>query len=113
MSLGLFLNDLVDLAQGSITVSPWASVDKNNQATYAAAVTYDCQIGGPVRFMHRESAQQMVSGQTLYVLTADQISAKDKITLPAGFDGSTTPKVLQVDRQSDEQGFCYTVIYLG
>jgi hypothetical protein len=113
MSLGLFLNDLVDFAQGSITVNPWVSVDKNNQATYGAAVTYDCQVGGPVKFMHRESAQERVSSQTLYVFTADQLSSKDKITMQAGFDGSLTPKIAQIDRQSDEQGFCYTVIYLG
>jgi hypothetical protein len=113
VSLGNFLNDLVDLAQGSITVNPWVSVDKNNQATYGAAVIYECQVGGPVKFMHRESGQQRVSGQTLYVFTADQLSAKDKITMQAGFDGSVTPKVAQIDRQSDELGFCYSVIYLG
>ena len=108
-----FLNDLVDLAAGEITVAAWVSVDSHNQATYAAAVAYTVQIGGPVRFMHRESAQIRVSSQTLYIFSADQISAKDKITLPAGYDGATTPKVAQIDRQSDEQGFCFTVIYLG
>jgi hypothetical protein len=113
MSLGQFLNDLVDLAAGEITVSPYVSVDAHNQATYGAPVTYTVQMGGPVRFMHRESAQMRVSSQTLYIFTPDQISAKDKITLPAGYDGTTTPKVAQIDRQSDELGFCYTVIYLG
>jgi hypothetical protein len=108
-----FLNDLIDLAAGEITVSPWIGVDVHNQATYGAATTYTTQVGGPVKFMHRESAQQRVSSQTLYVFTADQLSAKDKITMQAGFDGTMTPKVAQIDRQSDEQGFCYSVIYLG
>jgi hypothetical protein len=63
--------------------------------------------------MHRESAQERVSSQTLYVFSAAEFSAKDKITMPAGFDGTTTPKIAQIDRQSDEQGFAYTVFYLG
>ena len=113
MSLGAFLNDLVDLAVGTITISPWLSVDKNNQASYGTAVPYSAQIGGPVKFMHRASAQERISSQTLYVFSADQISARDQVTLPAGYDGTTTPKIAQVDRQTDELGFCFSVVYLG
>ncbi len=114
MSLGAFLNDLVDLTGGStITWAPWVSVDKNNQASYGAAVTYAAQLGGPVRYMHRESAQERISSQTLYLFTADQLSAKDQVTLPAGYDGTTTPKIAQIDRVTDELGFCYTTVFLG
>lgn len=113
MSLGQFLDDLVDLAAGSITVAPWVSVDAHNQATYGTPVPYAAQVGGPVKFLHRESAQERVSSQTLYVFTPNQISAKDQITMSAGYDGTVTPKILQVDRQSDELGFCYSAIYLG
>ena len=111
--MSLFLDDLVDFAQSTVTISPWASVDKNNQATYGAAVSYVAQVGGPVRFMHRESAQERISSQTVYLFTASSISARDQVTLPSGYDGTTTPKILQVDRQSDELGFCYTILYLG
>ena len=115
MSVGQFLDDLIDLAAGTTAIfTPVATVDKNNQpATYGTPATYTVQIGGPVKYMHRESAQERTSSQTLYVFTPNSISAKDKVTLPAGYDGTTTPKIAQVDRQSDELGFCYTVIYLG
>ena len=113
-TVGQFLDDLIDLAAGTTaTFAPVTSVDKNNQATYGTAVAYTVQIGGPVKYMHRESAQERTSSQTLYCFTPNSISAKDKVTLPAGYDGTVNPKIAQVDRQSDELGFCYTVIYLG
>lgn len=115
MSLGQFLDDLVDLTAGAtVTFTPVATVDKNNQpATFGAPVAYATQIGGPVKFMHRESNQEMTSSQTLYVFTPNSISALDKVTMPAGYDGTTNPKIAQVDRVSDEIGFCYTIVYLG
>ena len=115
MSLGQFLDDLVDLtADTTVTFTPVATVDKNNQpATYGTAVAYATQIGGPVKYMHRESAQERTSSQTLYVFTSNSISAKDKVTLPSGYDGTTSPKIAQVDRVSDELGFNHTVVYLG
>ena len=114
MSLGPFLADLVDLTDSiTVTIAPWASVDKNNQASYGAPVTVACYIGGPVKFMHRASAQERVSSQTLYVFDNGQFSARDQVTLPAGYDGTTTPKIAQVDRLTDEQGFCFSTLYLG
>lgn len=115
MSLGQFLDDLVDLTAGSeVTFTPVTAVDKNNQPTaYGTPSVYATQVGGPVKYMHRESAQERTSSQTLYVFTPNSISAKDKVTMPAGYDGTTAPKIAQVDRQSDELGFCYTVVYLG
>lgn len=115
MSLGQFLDDLVDLTAGTtVTFTPVTAVDKNNQpTTLGTPVAYATQIGGPVKYMHRESAQERTSSQTLYVFTPNSISAKDKVTMPAGYDGTTSPKIAQVDRVSDELGFCYTTIYLG
>jgi hypothetical protein len=50
----------------------------------------------------------------VYVFSDAAISARDKLTLPAGYDASvTTPKILQVERKTDELGFCYTVLFLG
>ena len=115
MSLGQFLDDLVDLAAGvTVTFTPVATVDKNNQAaSYGAAVAYTTYVAGPVKFMHRESAQEKVSSQTLYVFTPNAIATTDVVTMPSGYQGTTSPKIDQVDRKSDELGFCYTVVYLG
>lgn len=114
MSLGQFLDDLVDLAGSTITIEPYASVNADNEATYAAVVSYSAQIGGPVKYMHRESAQERVSSQTIYVFTTDQISARDRLTLPIGYDATVrTPRIQQVDRVTDELGFVYSVLFLG
>jgi len=114
MTLSQFLGDLVDLAGSTITIEPWASVDAYNQPSYAAVVSYSAQIGGPVKYTHRESAQERISTQTLYVFTADQISARDRLTLPIGYDATVrTPKIDQVDRVTDELGFSHSVLYLG
>ena len=115
MSLGQFLDDLVDLAAGAtVTFTPVATVDKNNQAaTYGAAVAYTTYVAGPVKFMHRESAQEKVSSQTLYVFTPNAIATTDVVTLPSGYQGTTSPKIAQVDRKRDELGFVYTIVYLG
>ena len=114
MSMGQFLQDLQDLAASTITIAPWASVDKSNQASYNSAVSYIAQISGPVEFFHRESGQKRISTQTVYVFSDAAISARDKLTLPPGYDASvTTPKILQVERKTDELGFCYTVLFLG
>ena len=113
--IGQFLEDLVDLTAGTmVTFTPIVAVDKFNQpTTLGTPASYAVQIGGPVKYMHRESAQERVSSQTLYVFTPNSISAKDVVTMPAGYDGTTAPKIAQVDRKSDELGFCYTAIYLG
>ena len=85
MSLGQFLDDLVDLAAGAtVTFTPVATVDKNNQAaTLGAPVAYTTYVAGPVKFMHRESAQEKVSSQTLYVFTPNAIAATDVVTMPS------------------------------
>lgn len=115
MSLGQFLDDLVDLTAGTtVTFTPVTAVDKNNQpTTYGSPVAHATQVGGPVKFMHRESNSEMTSSQTLYVFTPNSISALDKVTMPAGYGGTLNPKIAQVDRVSDELGFCYTTVYLG
>lgn len=115
MSLGQFLDDLVDMTAGTqVTFTPVATVDKNNQAaTFGAPVTYSVQVGGPVKYMHRESATEKTSSQTLYVFTPNSIAATDVVTMPAGYEGTTNPKIDQVDRVSDELGFCFTTIHLG
>ncbi len=115
MSLGQFLDDLVDLTAGTqVTFTPVLTVDKNNQAaTFGSPASYYTQIGGPVRYQHRESNQELTSSQTLYVFTPNAIAATDKITMPAGYEGTLNPKIMQVDRKSDELGFCYTTIFLG
>ena|ERR1700733_8579445 len=112
-ALSAFLADLSDLAPSTITYAPEVSLDLHNQSTYGAAVSYQCLIAGPVKYLHRVSAQERVSSQTIYVFSNDPLSARSQITLPAGYDGTTTPKIAQVDRQSDETGFCFSVIYLG
>lgn len=115
MSLGQFLDDLVDLTGGTtVTFTPVTAVDKNNQpTTFGSPTAYAVQLGGPVKFMHRESAQEVVSSQTLYVFTPNAISTTDKVTLPAGYNGTVNPKIAQVDRITDELGFCFTTVYLS
>ncbi len=88
-------------------------MDVHNQSTLGPAVVYPCYIAGPVRFQHRLSAQERVSAQTVYVMAPDQLSARAQITLPAGYDGTLVPNILQIDRVSDEAGFLYSIIYLG
>ena len=113
MSLGQFMQDLQDLAPSQIALAGETSVDLHNQSTYGAPVTYSCLIAGPVKFLHRLSGQERVSSQTIYVFSADQLSARAQLTLPPGYDGTLTPKIAQIDRQTDEQGFAFSVLYLG
>ena len=112
--MGVFLDDLRDLASATITVAPFVSADKNNQASYGTAVSYAAYVAGPVKYAHRLSATERISSQTLYIFSPNAVSAKDQITMPVGYDSSVmTPLVAQVDRVEDELGFCFTVIYFG
>lgn len=109
--------DLEELMPHTITIEDVAGRNANGEPNaWAAAIQVKCSIQGPVKFMHRATNQQLVSAQTLYcsgaaALTTFQPDAR--LTLPAGFLGTTTPVILQVDRESDNDGFYNHTIYLG
>lgn len=113
--LNQFLDDLVDLAGGTtITIESWATHGTHNQPTYGSPVSYTAQVSGPVKYWHRDSQQERVSLQTVVIFSAAEFSTRDRITLPAGYDVvTTTPKIAQVDRVTDEQGFCFSTLYLA
>lgn len=111
---GLFFRQLVDLFAQTVTIAAASTgTDAYGKPTYGSATTYQAAIQGPVKFLHAQTNQERVSEMTIYVFSTSTISARDKLTLPAGYDGSATPPIMQVERLADETGQIGSALYLG
>lgn len=108
--------DLDDLMPFTITIEDVLARNVNGEPTsYAAPVSLQCSIQGPVKFLSRQQNQEITSAQTVYGSGESSLSTfalDSRVTLPAGFM-STVPQILQIDRTSDGDGFYNHVIYLG
>jgi len=87
--------------------------------TYGSDVTYRCRLVGKRRQVLNAAGQQVVSMQTLYLLSADNILPSARVTLTTGDVGSTeswsiNPQILATGRYPDERaGFHHTVLFLS
>jgi hypothetical protein len=93
----------------SVTVEPFSSVDDYGAYSYGAAVTYQARVQGRNRMVRSVTGEEVLSTVQVYLPHAT-ITPKDRITLPATFQ-PTQPKVLDVQKVSDESGQHHIVVY--
>ena len=101
-----------------ITVAPRSGQDSFGVPTYGTAVTYRCRLVGKRRQVLNAAGQMVVSDQTAYLFSADNVLPDAQVTLSTADVGSTesfdiNPKLLAVERRFDEEGPHHVVLYAG
>lgn len=104
--MSIFADDFLDMMPSSISVGVFGGRSDDGTPIYATPVSYRCYIDNNVRNTIGGDGQLVAARGTVYVDTADVISANDQVTFP---DGSV-PVILNVNQLSDETGPCGTVI---
>ena len=100
-------------------VAPRTGQDSFGVPTYGSDVTYRGRLVGKRRQVLNTLGQQVVSSQTFYVASGDNILPDARVTLSTGDVGSTeswalTPKILATGRYPDEAGrFLYSALFLA
>lgn len=106
-----------DMMPQTVSVEPRTGNDVYAKPTYGAAVTYPCRIVGKRRLVINAAGQQVLSQQTVYVVTNASIDAESRITLSTADTGSTGslavhPPIIATGRYPDENGAHHSVIFL-
>lgn len=105
---GSFLN----LMPYTLIVETNATIDTYGNRTYQSCANYRCAIQGPSKFLFRQTNQERVSTQTIYIGSAASITTQDRVTLPNTFE-ILQPPILEVIRESNGLGADYTKVLLG
>jgi hypothetical protein len=101
------------------TVAPRSGQDGYAEPTYGAAVSYRCRLVGKRKLVLTAEGRQVVSTQTLYLMSDAAIDPESQVTLSTGDVGSTerhaiNPPILGVGRYpADDGGFHHTVLFLA
>ena len=102
----------------TIQVAARTGQDSFGVPTYGSNVAYRGRLVGKRRLVFDATGQQVVSGQTAYLMTAANILPDARVTLSTADVGSTeswaiTPPILATGRFPDETGqFHHTTLYL-
>lgn len=104
---------LLDLLIDSVTIAPYASQNSAGEATYGAAVAYDCLVEYDTQkvdvlgTIDGRGGAAFVSKALVYLDGRPSIGLRDKITLPDG----ATPQILAVKSYSDQSGGYTTEVH--
>lgn len=103
----------------TVSIAAPSSADVYGERSYGSAVSYRCRLVGKRTLVRDTSGREVVSKQTLYLMTPNVIDPESLITLSTGDVGSTeghaiNPPILSVGRYPDDAGgFHHSVLYLG
>jgi hypothetical protein len=101
---------LSELMVQSITIANASSLDSYGKHSYAAPTTVtNCRVQTGAHKVTDVDGQEIVASGKVYIASSPTVTPSSKITLP---DGSV-PRVLVVDRFSDERGSHHTCIHYG
>lgn len=95
---------LDDLLTHTVTTEPQTAIDVDGKPTYGAAVSHKAKIVLRTRYVRAADGRQIAGRGTVYLKTPAAVpSAKDRLTMPAGFE-PLVPPILDVRPHYDEDG---------
>jgi UDP-N-acetylglucosamine enolpyruvyl transferase len=101
-----------------VSVEALTGRDAYGAPTYGTAVTYGARVVGRRRSVLNAAGEEVVSSQTVYLASGDNVLPTARVTLSTGDVGSTEswalqPTILATGRYPDETGaMLYTALYL-
>ena len=107
-----FSDNFLDLMPHTVKVAPAdAALTVEGQKTWGADVSYTGLVEQKARMVRDSQGRQVVSSSSAYLATADDIKTDARVTLPSGFTPQQ-PKIVVVERPSDEAGDIHCVLRL-
>lgn len=109
--------ELDELFVHTVTIVPQSSTDVDNQPTYGTAVSHRAKIALRTRYIRTASGREIAGRGTVYVVAASGATlsvpgAKDRLTMPTGFE-PLIPPVLDVRPHYDEEGLHHVELVIG
>jgi hypothetical protein len=107
------------LMRQTVLIAPRTGDDRFGVPAYGSDVPYRGRLVGKRRLVLNQLGHQVVSSQTLYLASGDNVLPDARVTLSTGDVGSTeswalTPKILATGRYPDETGrFLYSALFLA
>lgn len=98
------------MAKDSVVIEPYVGQNKNGEAVYGTAVTYEAHCQGKSQRVVDIDRQERISTVTSYLIGAVAVTPRDRITLPSRFS-PTQPPILAVGQPSWQHGWHHTVVY--
>lgn len=101
-----------------ILVAPRSGHDSFGNPAYGADVSYFGRLVGKRQLVRNVEGQEVVSSQTVYLRSGDNILPSARVTLSTADVGSTeewslTPPIIETGRYPDEHGdFLYSALFL-
>ena len=95
--------ELEKLLQESVTISPYASRNDDNEFTYGTDVAVACRVQRKNIVIQDSQGRQVASGCQIYINGDETVGENSKITLADG----TTPEILAIRTTPDEFGDAY------
>lgn len=105
------------LMHQSVLVAAASTYGQDGARSYGSDVQYQCAVIGEGKLTLGANGQQVVSRQSVYLMSNAAIRPEDRITLSTGDVGSTEsyaiqPPILAVERYPFTQGQYCTVLRL-
>ena len=103
-------SDYLDMCPHTVTLEPLSTVDIYGGQSYGTSASYNALVVYQSKLIPGADNVEVVSGTQVYIPSSSCSAAEsDRITLPDG----TQPRIVRVDRFSDESGAHNVVIYCG
>ena len=93
-----------------ITVESCTGNDGYGAPQFGPPVAYRGRVVAQTRSLTTDRGLEVVSMTTVYLAAQSVVLAKDRITLPEGFD-PRQPQILKVHRVEGSRGIHHTVVY--
>ena len=121
-----FEKEFLEMMPHTVSVELCTGRDRNDDKTFAAAISYKCRISGKVLSLRRQSSTdetpifdlyiggKIIAGQHVALTDADKFTIEDRVTLPAVAAWvDNTPVIFAIGRITDEDGQHHAKLQCG
>lgn len=107
-----FVDEFADMMPHTVLVaSASATMTVEGQKSWGSDVEYAGFVEQKARVVRDSTGRQVMSSTTVYLATSADVKTDARVTLPSGFTPQQ-PKIIAVDRPSDEGGDIHVVLRL-
>lgn len=107
-----FVDEFIDMLPHTVQVAAAAdALTVEGQKTWGADVGYAALVEQKARMVRDSQGTQVMSSTSVYLATGADVKTDSRVTLPTGFT-PRQPKIVSVERPSDENGDVHVVLRL-
>lgn len=106
-----FVDEFTGMMPHTVSVAPASAVNVAGEKSWGADVDYTAMVEQKSRMVRDATGREVMSSASVYLATQADVKADARVTLPTGFT-PRQPKIIAVDRPSDEDGVTHVVLRL-